>query len=272
MGKSYFQFPLSALSIQASDFDRLNSIISYCCVEVGKQQWGKLTDFQKQNWRRAPPVSNWQKTKVDLSNDRHLEALIGAERLKVRVGHVPNIIATHARLAQHVRAFEQQYGPDVRVRLVTDYVFEARDKKGLSFPELAVLAAIYSKIGANKGPVRITRNEIFYRAHGFKSERVFMVNIGLCPPPIKERTVRSLIESLHERRFFARVTFARRETYYSHRMTATQLTEAVINRKTRRAQSRQARIRANEELTQKIQARRRKLAGFGPDGRHSDAT
>lgn len=260
MGKPYFQFPLCTLALPGSGTDRLDHIISFCCVEVGKHLWKKLSYVQQENWRRAPPVPEWQNLKFDPTKDRHLEALMGADRLNVRLGHVPSTIRRHANLAQHVYAFEQRHGADVKVRLATEYVFECRDKKGLSFAELAVLAGIYGKIGASKGPVRITRREIWYRAHGCKSKQVFLRIIGLCPPVYKERQVRSLIESLHQRHFFARVTFARRQTYYSHRLTAKELEDAVFHLKIRRTQAQFDRICANNDLTKRIQSERQRLA------------
>ena len=130
----------------------------------------------------------------------------------------------------------------------------------MSYRELAVLAAIYSKIGAAKGPVRITREEIWRRALGFKSKRVFLVEMRDRQAWITERQVRSIIERLHDRKFFARVTYARRQTYYSHRLTAIQLADAVFAQKLQPELARQARIRANDALTKRIQAERRRLA------------
>jgi hypothetical protein len=143
-------------------------------------------------------------------------------------------------------------------------VFEARDKNGISFNEIAVLAAIYSKIGATSNPVRITQREIWYRAHGFKSQRVFHREMERQIPSITLRHIRTVIESLHQRGFFARITFARRQTYYSHRLTADQLAEAIFQLRTRAAKTRCARIQANNDLTFRIQAERRRLAGSGP--------
>jgi hypothetical protein len=131
----------------------------------------------------------------------------------------------------------------------------------MSSPELAVLAAIYSKIGASKKPVRITREEIWRRALGYKSKRVFECETRDHSFTITKRQVRSIIDRLHSRNFFARVTFARRETYYSHRLSSTTLAEHVFTAKIRRSLAEQARRRADTALTQRIQAERRKIAG-----------
>src|SRR5262249_25674082 len=132
---------------------------------------------------------------------------------------------------------------------------------GMPYPDLAVVAAIYSKIGASEHPVRISREEIWWRAHGFKSDRVFGIEMKGRKPLLTQRQVRSIIERLHERNFFAGVTYGRRQTYYSHRMSSSELADAIYNSKIQRSLARQARRRADADLTKRIQAARRRLAG-----------
>ena len=171
------------------------------------------------------------------------------------------MLADHARLSRFVKEFEEKHGTDARVRIRADWVFEVRDNKGMSFQELAVLVAIYSKIGAARRPVRISRDDIWRRAHGFKSDRVFRAEMdGRRDPFVTRRQVRSIIERLHARKFFARVTYARRQTYYSHRMSAKQLNEAIFQLKTRADLARRASRVANAVLTHRIQAECRRLA------------
>jgi hypothetical protein len=98
---------------------------------------------------------------MDLTNEAHQQTVAGAELLEINPGGVRSLVASHERLGQFIREFEQKHGPDARVRLATDLVFEARDGKGISYWELAVLGAIYSKVGAARGAVRITRDEIW---------------------------------------------------------------------------------------------------------------
>lgn len=246
-----------------SETDRLNCIIDFGCVEVGKREWNTLSEFEKQLWRENP-LAAWRSSKVDLTKDSHLETLIGAHRLNVRFSDVRGPIARHARLERHLRAFEQRHGGDVRVRLATDLVFEARDESGISFAEIAVLSGIYSKVGAAKTPVRITREEIRRRAHGCKSKNVFQAEMSNRAIFLTERQTRSIIDRLHQRGFFARLTFARRQTYYSNRLTADQLAEAVFQLKTRAAKTRYTRIQANSDITSRIRAERHRLAGSDP--------
>jgi hypothetical protein len=260
MNRRFFQFPLCALSFPGSEWEQLDNIISFGCVEVGKKQWQKFRQIEKDLRREQQPSEIYCTCKIDLTNDAHQQALAGAQQLKVIMGNIRGVIASHERLAHFMREFERKHGADAKVRLATKFVFEARDNKGMSYRELAVLASIYSKIGAAKGPVRITREEIWRRALGFKSKRVFSVEMRDRQPRITQRQVRSIIERLHDRRFFARLTYARRQTYYSHRLTANQLADAVCAQKLQPELARQARIRANEALTKRIQAERRRLA------------
>src|SRR5262249_31956821 len=158
---------------------------------------------------------------------------------------IGEIVAGHNHLAHFRCEFERKHGPDAKVRLAIRFVFEARDNKGMSYQELAVLAAIYSKIGAAKGPLGITREEIWRRTLGFKSKRVFCLEMRGCEPWITMRQVRSIIECLHDRKFFARVTYGRRQTYYSHRMSGTALAEHVFTAKIQRSLAKEARRRAD---------------------------
>ena len=207
MSPRFFQFPLCALSFPGSERDRLNNVSSFCCLEVGKQQWQTFNQLEKHLRREQQPSDMFCTCKIVLTNDAHQHAVAGAQRLGITINDICGMVANHARLAGFRHEFERKHGADAQVRLATNFVYEARDSKGMSYQELAVLAAIYSKIGAAKRAVRITREEIWRRALGFKSKRVFLVEMRDRQPWITERQVRSIIEHLHDRKFFARVTY-----------------------------------------------------------------
>jgi hypothetical protein len=260
MNGPFFQFPLCALSFPASERERLDQIISFCCLEVGKRRWDKFNENEKKLRRQDPLGIISCICEMDLTNETHQQAVAGAQLLEVKIRSVRQVIACRDRLAYFVRELEGKHGKDTQVRLAQKFVFEARDNKGMSYQELAVLAGIYGKIGAAKGPVRITREEIWRRALGFKSKRVFSVEMRDRQAWITPRQVRSIIERLHERRFFARLTFARRQTFYSHRLSAKQLADAICFQKVQRDLVRQARMQANDALTKRIQAARQRIA------------
>jgi hypothetical protein len=256
----FFQFPVCALSFPASECERLNQIVSFCCLEVGKRRWEKFSQREK-DLRRGDSLGQISRMRqMDLENEAHQQSVAGAELLEINPGGIRSLVASHHRLAEFVRKFERKHGADAQVRLATKFVFEAREGKGMSYQELAVLAAIYSKIGVGKRPVRITREEIWRRALGFKSKRVFSLEMHDRQASITPRQIRSIIERLDGRRFFARVTYARRQSYYSHRLTADQLADAIVTGKLQRERARQARIRANDALTKRVQTERQSLA------------
>jgi hypothetical protein len=258
----FFQFPLCALSFPASEQDRLDQIVSFCCLEVGRRRWERFSQREK-DLRRQDPLGRISCIcEMDLTNEAHQQAVAGAELLEINPGGIRSLVASHERLADFVREFEQKHGADARVRLASKLVFEARDHKGISYVELVVLCAIFSKIGANKAPVRITRDEIWRRALGYKSEAVFRVEAGDHLFKLTKRLVRSTIDRLHNRKFFARITFARRGTYYSHRMNSKALADHIFTTKIQRSLARQARLHADADLTKRIQAERHKLAGL----------
>jgi hypothetical protein len=249
------------LSFPGSERERLNNIIEFGCIEVGKKQWQRFRQIEKSFRREHQPSEIDCTCKIDLSDDTYQQAVAGAQQLKVTIRDIHGMVGGYACLARFIREFERKHGADAQVRLATNFVFEARDNKGMSYSDLAVLAAIYSKIGASRKPVKITQQEIWLRAHGLKSARVFRAEMNRTKILITLRQVRSIIERLHTRNFFARITYARRQTYYSHRLTSTALSQQVFTTKIQRHIARQARIRANADLTKRIQAERRRLAG-----------
>jgi hypothetical protein len=257
MNEPYCQFPLCSLAFDTNVDDRLDAIENYSIVERGKLVLPNYAADQREYLRAHPP--EW--CMVSLEDDEYLEALIGCEELNLRQPYLDVIVDDHSALSQFISQWEHRYGPDARVRLPVDWVQEALFGEGISYDQLAVIAAIYSKIGSKEGPVRITREEIWWRSLGYKSERVFKEETGGYGFCRTARQVRSIIERLDERKFFARVTFARGETYYSNRLSVKELSERVRKAKLYRARARQARIAANADLTRQIQAERRKLAG-----------
>jgi hypothetical protein len=260
MDGRYFHFPLCLLSFGGGIEERLNGIISLACVEMGVKRWQKFSPIERNARSSFPPPPEFCTCRIDLGKEVDLQVVAGCEFLNLICRNVKGILADYARVTRFKEDFERRHGTDARVRIRKDWIFEVRDNKGMSYPELAVLAAIYSKIGASKRPVLITREEIWKRAHGYKSDRVFRAQINGRCPFITLRKVRSIIERLHNRKFFARITYGRRQTYYSHRLSGAALAEHVFASKMQRSLASRARRRADAALTKRIQVGRRKLA------------
>jgi hypothetical protein len=258
--KRYFHFPLCLLSFGQDVYERLNGIVALGCVELGRKQWETFSQNGRAACRSFQPSPHLCKCRIDLGKDAELQVVAGCDYLNLVCQNAKAILDGYSRVTRFIKDFERKHGTDARVRIRTDWLFEVRDNKGMSYSELIVLAAIYSKIGASKKPVRITREDIWKRAHGFKSDRVFRAEMNGRSPFLSERQVRSTIERLHGRKFFARTTYGRRQTYYSHRLNSTQLAEEVFILKTKWHIVRRARISADADLTKRIQAERRKCA------------
>jgi hypothetical protein len=237
---------------------------------MGAQQWQKLNPHQRQARRSMPPPPNNCKCRIDPTKEEELQVVIGCEYLNLCCWNVKGMLTDFAGVSQFVRDFQRKHGTDALVRVRRDWVLEVKDKKGMSYPEFAVLAAIYSKIGASKKPVLITREEIRCRAHGFKSARVFTAEMTNRRQLFTLRQVRSIIDRLHSRNCFARVTYARRQTYYSHRLSPTALADHVFRAKIQRSLAKHLRRRADAALTKRIQLERRKLNGPGATEGASD--
>ena len=267
--RRYFQFPLCALQSIHHIPSRLSFIVSYCCVEVGRH----LYQRSAQGDQPRKQLENWRLSHLDW-NDKHAVAIAYAEAGKRYLGVLimenEEIILQHSYVASFVDNFERKYGTDARLRIVRDWLLEALNGDGMAYDEFAVLVAIYSKIGQKRGPVRISQDEIWRRAHGFKSAAVAHAeNLGPTVSPTRRR-VRTIIERISLRRFFARVTFGRRHTYYSNRMTSAQLSDAVFAMKTRVARAKHSNSCLNADLTNRIRAERRRLVAPPPEIEASD--
>jgi hypothetical protein len=258
--RRYFQFSLCALHFGTSVPERLDHIISFCCVQQGIRRWATLSDEERRRFRSVTESPFLFIPGINVELQAEVQAALGAEKLILKIQSLPSMLDQHSKLHSFISSFETRHGRDAQVRIVTDWVFEARLGKGISFIELAVLSAIYSKIGAKRGAVLIRRDEIWRRAHGCKSKAVFATLSKSLPFPLGESQVRSAVERLHTRGFFSRVTFGRRYTYYSHRLTASELEESVFKRKTQPVTAKRRQQEANDSLTARVKLARSKLA------------
>ena len=132
--------------------------------------------------------------------------------------------------------------------------------------EFAVFAAICSVVGNKKSPVRITRLTIYRRARGYKSGAASLneYESRLDRFSLTEWGLRSTIERLSDRKFFARTVYGRRVAYYSTRMTNEELREAVLALHELRAFRRDLNRQRDEEMTAAIRKHRCGRLGNSP--------
>jgi hypothetical protein len=264
---TYFSFPLCALAYGQTVPQRLNAIICFGMVDAGRKLWPRIPESQ-----RAALWATWtergESPKGFNSRDPlHVGLLCGASIIGVTVGSVRGSLADYHSLRQFREAFESRHGTDPVVRIKRELLFEARDGKGITPRELTVLAAIYSVIGCKAGPVLITRERIRRRVLGYKTRAVFEAEFSQRldgAQPLTEWELRSEVDRLHERGFFKRITYGQRQTYYSHRMTATEFQMALIDLKTHRFGFRRLRRLDDEALTDTIRNQRVAMLGKPP--------
>jgi len=263
---TYFQIPLCAFAFGKSDQERLDAIVHFGWVETGQKHWRKLPVEARQ---RFIDKQKWDYPGDDFDDRRetHCFALYGAFLMGNQLGSIRDCLAWHAKLQKFVNSFQKRHGPDAVVRLKSSLVLEAYAGKGITMPELSVLAAIYSVIGRKQGPVRITQNRISCRALGYKTEAVLSAELPKRKDGAQRLTewkIRTLLDRLETRRFFTRATYGRRLSYYSHRMTEVQLRKAVMEMKTHGFASQRLRRLDDQDMTDAIRNERASLAGRPP--------
>ena len=216
---AFFQFPLCALAL--SDDGLLERIISFGFIEAGIKAMRKLSvdDRKGKCSEFGLPASH--------RDSWDLAIRLGAEICDISPG--THSLQRHGEVQRHIDAWTSRYGPDPLVRIRKDLCFRARDGNGLSVREFRVIAAIYSSIGAN--PYRaVTESVIRMRAIGCKCAAVMNTENGCLSPLLSEKEARGTVTRLHELGFYARVTPIRngRKTFYSHRLTDSELRERLL--------------------------------------------
>lgn len=265
--RTYFQFPLCALAFGPTVQEQLNAIISYGLVEAGGKLWlEKLTERERETRKSQWCMHSPAPKDFKFCDATHLHARAGAEMIGVAIGSFADTAAKHDALADFTKAFAARHGPSPFVRLKSGLVFETRDGGGLDYRQLSVLAAIYSVIG-KKQFACITQGVIRRRALGYKTQAVLEAELPRRQDgahPLTPWQLRSTVDELHSRKFFARVTFARRSTYYSHRITAKQLRDAITESRTRRGLFRLDQRIEDDQMTTQIRALRAECSGRRP--------
>ncbi len=257
----YFQFPLCALSFGDTELDRLNSIIDLGLMQVGLKLYRGATTEQREQFVSSQRNCSKLPSDFRVKELWHVPLLYGADTLGITIGSCVSGLERYRKLEAYISEFEKRHGRDALLRIKKGWVFDARDGKGLSYRELSVLCAIYSVIG-DKELCRVTRERIRQRALGYRSAAIMAAELPNRldkQSPLTERQLRNTIERLHQNKFFARATFARRITYYSIRLDPEALRKKIVDNRTY-ARFFQATRRAQDAaLTDEV---RRKLAAL----------
>ena len=139
MSRTYFQFPLCALSFGLTERERFDHIVSFCCLKRGTRRWEMLSPDERARYRSARDSPFRSIPGIRLNVVADLQAQLGAEQLNVRLGGFTSTWNSFAFLSEYISSFERNHGRDAQVRIRTDWLFETWHGRGLSYPEFAVL-------------------------------------------------------------------------------------------------------------------------------------
>ena len=255
---TYLQFPLCALSFGQTEKGRLNAILDYAVVEAGSKLFSKLTINDRNRFLFIRNESGDLPSGFDANCELHVAALYGARCLGVTYRDVRSLIESHDSLVSHVSKFESRHGRDPTVRIRTEWLFDVRDARGLTYREFSVLCAIFSVIG-KKTMAKVTQLRIRRRALGYRSLEILVAEMDNRPDKARALTVRQAkdtIARLHCNRFFSRCTVARRFTFYSIRLSDEELRKKLLEKYTYPARFRAQQSAKDKALTAAIKRSR----------------
>jgi hypothetical protein len=232
----YFQFPLCLLAFRSDYKDRLQHIVCYCLCEHA--QW-------------------LNRNSANTSEDAALEE--AAKFLHVSVPSRDATIDRWKAATRFIRQWQGRYGRDASVRIATALLWEAHNNTGLTYREFSILCAINSVIGKRRSvPRRITEPSIRVRAAGFKSWKV--ANPELARDKSRKaqlltpHQVRYTLESLHQRKLFARARVGAKTVKYMVGVSDDALRILLLQTETYRPRFNAERAQKDRELMMAIRS------------------
>jgi hypothetical protein len=235
----------------------MHAIIHHVVVAKGAEWYRKLTKEQAEAQIALKPTANLPRGFCK-GNSEHRAVVLGMVLLNVGDGHVDKYLSDHAETRNFISKLVSQDGPQPELRMPAELVWEIVKGTGISWLEFAALAAIRSKIGAKKYPVRITRQVIQCRMLGYKSTEIMereLANRTDGLKPLTFRQINYILDKLDERKFFARARADHWHTYYSHRMTQAQLEDMLVQGKSYAQGFHERRKQRNADLMQRIKGK-----------------
>jgi hypothetical protein len=251
---AYAQLPLCALSFGSNVKQRLNAIIDYAVARAGSRLFSKLSPNERDKFRFVQVEAGNVPRGFDAKSEYHVAALYGAHCLGVTYPDFRSLFENYKSLSSYVSQFESRHGRDAWVRIRMDWLFAARDGRGINYREFTVLCAIFSVIGRKKWAI-VTRLDIQRRALGYRNQDILMAELPNRidgAQPLTLRQARDTIAQLHLNKFFARCTVARRITYYSIRESDELLRKSIFKRRTYAARFRARQSAKDKALTTAI--------------------
>lgn len=159
----------------------------------------------------------------------------------------------HQDAVRRVAAWCDQFGKTCWVRIRTDILRNCLIDDGLSENQIRVLAALYSLIG-DKPCVRADWQTIQLRAAGHLRPPIDTVPTAVRGPILSRGTIDRTCNELMDRRLVVGATFKRMERFWTNRLTADELWDAIAAIKLAKA-DRQLRRQRDRERSAQLEAR-----------------
>lgn len=229
----YYHFPICLLAnlCQCNDRDAFNETLDlievWCYANAGRS-------FVKDHDGEAFLIEDAPESCIGdfaLNAQDHPQIAWGAMTIATGIPKIHSYKEAATQL-QRARKFaddwEVKHGSHLLCRIRADIFTDARhDPDSISPRDFLALCGLFAIIG-NKEYKQISHDRIYYAASGCKSKAVFE-QLGR-PATLTIKQVRSAIDKLHERKFFAAVTYQRRHKYYSNRRKQTTLRKILLSR------------------------------------------
>lgn len=257
----YFQFPLCCLAFGDDPVARLQHVVDWCCVNMGKQMGQLMTRNQLQQLAHDMPPEE-RPNGLNPNSAPHATIAAGMKRLHVRGGNAAQMLRQHETLTVFCDAIQANHGRFPLVRIRADLLWDTIHGE-MPYRNFAVLCGVYSVIGAKKYPARITRDRIRAGAMGYKNVAMMTSDVlkqrqdGAQPLTIDQ--LRHTLDVLETASCFARVQFSPRRVYFSHRMTREEMSKQLVTSKARRDTV----VRANRAADRELRARIRRTIKVG---------
>jgi hypothetical protein len=213
------EFPLCCLSIPEDDIDKIEMIISYCIVEHSLKVNSYIHKRIRELQRRLP-------TDFEDFDESHSKIVLAADELGISISSIEKNQSNHQRVSSYIATFTEKNGKDAFCRIGKEICFETKTKK-FDYSLFTILCAIQSIIGKKKLYCRITKDRVRYRMHGYKSKEVAEESMIDKSILLSDRQIGIRINTLNGKNLISKFTYAKRQTFYSTRLTDEELRERV---------------------------------------------
>jgi len=217
------EFPLCCLAMNYDGEELLNNIISYCIVRHSQRIVTRTQERVLYFKGKMPKDFN-----PDSKSD--CQILLAGEEFGITMRRIMDTKNRYSEVSNHIQEYEYRYSKDAYCRIGRDLLIETRDGK-FQYKYFAILCAIQSIIGKRKPFIRITKDRIRYRMWGYKSKDIAHKEMNGGQILLTDRQLKRIIDFLHAKKFLSKFTYARRQTFYSTRLTDEELIAAVSNQK-----------------------------------------